>query len=81
MLIKTYFLNTLSRDGRIQPGNEILMVDGKSLVGLTHAEAVNVLKLTQPLVQLVIATEVGWEQGEKGGGKKIAWYVTITINF
>ena len=33
------------------------MVDGKSLVGLTHAEAVEVLKSTQRLVQLVVATE------------------------
>ena len=33
------------------------MVDGKSLVGLTHDEAVVVLKSTQKLVQLVIATE------------------------
>lgn len=34
------------------------MVDGKSLVGLTHSEAVSVLKTTQQLVQLVVATEV-----------------------
>jgi hypothetical protein len=33
------------------------MVDGKSLVGLTHDEAVAVLKATQKLVQLVVATE------------------------
>lgn len=33
------------------------MVDGKSLVGLTHDEAVAVLKTTQKLVQLVVATE------------------------
>ena len=45
-------------DGRLKPGDEILMVDGKSLVGLTHSEAVGVLKTTQQLVQLVVATEV-----------------------
>lgn len=33
------------------------MVDGKSLVGLTHDEAVAVLKSTQKLVQLVVASE------------------------
>lgn len=33
------------------------MVDGKSLVGLTHDEAVAVLKGTQKLVQLVVASE------------------------
>lgn len=33
-------------------------MDGKSLVGLTHSEAVNVLKTTKQLVQLVVATYV-----------------------
>ena len=37
-----------------------MMVDGKSLVGLNHSEAVAVLKSTQQLVQLVVATEVRW---------------------
>ncbi len=45
------------RDSRLKPGDELLMVDGRSLVGLTHAEAVEVLKSTQRLVQLVVATE------------------------
>ncbi len=45
------------RDSRLKPGDELLMVDGKSLVGLTHGEAVEVLKSTQRLVQLVVATE------------------------
>lgn len=41
------------------------MVDGKSLVGMTHSEAVDVLKRTQLLVQLVVATEVsGWRRWE-----------------
>lgn len=35
------------------------MVDGKTLVGLTHDEAVAVLKGTQKLVQLVVATVHG----------------------
>ena len=39
------------------------MVDGKSLVGLTHDEAVAILKATQKLVQLVVATE-HLEEGE-----------------
>ena len=46
------------RDGRLNAGDELLMVDGKSLVGLTHAEAVTVLKATKHLVQLVYAAEV-----------------------
>ena len=44
-------------DNRLRPGDELLMVNGKSLVGLTHNEAVDVLKSTQKLVQLVVATE------------------------
>ena len=51
------FVPTLYRDNRLRPGDELLMVDGKSLVSLTHQEAVEVLKTTQQLVQLVIATE------------------------
>lgn len=55
------------RDGRLKPGDEILMVDGKSLVGLSHSEAVSVLKTTQQLVQLVVATEVrGKREGREG---------------
>ena len=50
--------NIFLSDGRLKPGDEILMVDSKSLVGLTHPEAVGVLKNTQQLVQLVVATEV-----------------------
>ena len=48
---------SLCSDQRLHPGDELLMVDGKSLVGLTHDEAVAVLKATQKLVQLVVATE------------------------
>ena len=43
------------------------MVDGKSLVGLSHSEAVSVLKTTQQLVQLVVATEV---RGGREGGRE-----------
>lgn len=50
-------------DGRLHPRDELLMVDGKSLVGLTHDEAVGILKATQKLVQLVVAT-VHMEEGE-----------------
>lgn len=39
------------------------MVDGKSLVGLSHDEAVGILKATHKLVQLVVATE-HLEEGE-----------------
>lgn len=51
------FFIVIHSDGRLHVGDELLMVDGKSLVGLSHDEAVNILKATQKLVQLVVATE------------------------
>ncbi|XP_078694153.1 uncharacterized protein LOC144923456 isoform X2 [Branchiostoma floridae x Branchiostoma belcheri] len=45
------------RDGRLHRGDEILMVNGGSLIGLSHEEAVDLLKSTGSLVQLVIATK------------------------
>ena len=48
--------------GCLHPGDEILMVDGKSLVGLAHEEAVAVLRTTRKVVQLVIATD--YNEGE-----------------
>lgn len=56
LLLKFYYYYFCS-DNRLRPGDELLMVNGKSLVGLTHNEAVDVLKSTQKLVQLVVATE------------------------
>ena len=34
------------------------MINGKSLIGLTHGEAVDVLRHSPKLVQLVVATKV-----------------------
>uniref|UniRef100_A0A672NU29 PDZ domain-containing protein 2-like n=1 Tax=Sinocyclocheilus grahami TaxID=75366 RepID=A0A672NU29_SINGR len=44
------------RDGRLKAGNELLMISGHSLVGLSHQEAVAVLRSTAGLVQLVVAS-------------------------
>ncbi|KAL4660803.1 PDZ domain-containing protein 2-like [Arapaima gigas] len=44
------------RDGRLKVGDELLMVNGQSLVGLSHQEAVAVLRATSGLVQLVVAS-------------------------
>uniref|UniRef100_A0A671LJX0 PDZ domain-containing protein 2-like n=1 Tax=Sinocyclocheilus anshuiensis TaxID=1608454 RepID=A0A671LJX0_9TELE len=44
------------RDGRLKAGDELLMISGHSLVGLSHQEAVAVLRSTAGLVQLVVAS-------------------------
>ncbi|XP_051538227.1 PDZ domain-containing protein 2 isoform X2 [Myxocyprinus asiaticus] len=44
------------RDGRLKAGDELLMINGHSLVGLSHQEAVAVLRSTAGLVQLVVAS-------------------------
>lgn len=47
-----------TRDGRLKVNDELLMANGRSLVGLTHNEADLFLKSLPPMVQLVVATEV-----------------------
>ncbi|XP_064152768.1 PDZ domain-containing protein 2 isoform X1 [Anguilla rostrata] len=44
------------RDGRLKAGDELLMINGQSLVGLSHQEAVAILRSSAGLVQLVVAS-------------------------
>ncbi|KAK7491797.1 hypothetical protein BaRGS_00017053, partial [Batillaria attramentaria] len=46
------------RDGRLKRGDELLMINGTSLVGLTHQEAVDALRSAPSLVQLVVASKI-----------------------
>ncbi|BES90648.1 PDZ domain (Also known as DHR or GLGF) [Nesidiocoris tenuis] len=43
------------RDGRIQKGDRILSINGKSMKGLTHYESLAILKAPRPEVVLVIS--------------------------
>ncbi|XP_071794161.1 uncharacterized protein [Asterias amurensis] len=43
------------RDGRLQKGDEILMINGHSLIAVIHKEVVDILRNSGSIVQLVIA--------------------------
>ena len=47
------------RDGRLKEGDELLWINGHSLTGLTQQQAVDLLRASRRLIQLVISTEVG----------------------
>ncbi|XP_019465890.1 PDZ domain-containing protein 2-like [Meleagris gallopavo] len=45
------------RDGRLTAGDELLMINGQSLVGLSHQDAVALLRSAAGMVQLVVASK------------------------
>ncbi|CAF1261043.1 unnamed protein product [Adineta steineri] len=54
----------IAKDGRIQVGDQIIEVNGQSLVGVTHACATNVLKTTSGVVKFIIGREKEPEKSE-----------------
>ncbi|XP_048584388.1 multiple PDZ domain protein [Nematostella vectensis] len=44
-----------AKDGRLRKGDQLIAVDDQAIVGLSHAEAVRILKRTEGQVSLVIA--------------------------
>lgn len=51
---KCVFQGAASEDGRLKRGDQIIAVNGQSLEGVTHEEAVCILKKTKGTVTLTV---------------------------
>ena len=47
-------------DGRLMAGDQLLKVDGKSLVGITQERAADIMMHTGQVVELEVAKQVSW---------------------
>ena len=54
----SFLLFVFNRDGRLQKGDEILMINGHTLMAVTHQDVVDILRNSGSIVQLVIARKV-----------------------
>ncbi|XP_029325274.1 PDZ domain-containing protein 2 isoform X2 [Mus caroli] len=59
------------RDGRLSLGDELLVINGHLLVGLSHEEAVAILRSATGMVQLVVASKMlGSEESQDVGSSE-----------
>ncbi|XP_041464074.1 uncharacterized protein LOC121415060 isoform X3 [Lytechinus variegatus] len=57
-----------NRDGRLQKGDEILLINGTGLLNVTHKDVVDILQASGSIVQLVIARKRKRRHQYQGGG-------------
>lgn len=55
------------RDGRIQKGDRVLSINGRSTKGVTHREALSILKAPRAEVVLVLSRSRSVTPAENGG--------------
>jgi hypothetical protein len=56
-----WFQGAASEDGRLKRGDQIIAVNGQSLEGVTHEEAVAILKRTKGSVTLMVLSWIGYQ--------------------